>query len=68
MTAMHATVLDFDETEHTGHVVFDDGRAEAFSADAFAAGGLRLLRPGQRVRLERDDAGAIGLVTVATLP
>jgi cold shock CspA family protein len=65
---MHATVFDFDETDHSGHVVLDDGRKEGFSAEAFAAGGLRLLRPGQRVRLERDNTGAIDLITVATLP
>lgn len=68
MTAMQATVLDFDEREHSGHIVLDDGRRLAFAPPAFEASGLRLLRPGQRVRLELDDADAVSLVTIATLP
>jgi cold shock CspA family protein len=65
---MQATVLDFDESEHSGRVVFDDGHAELFSADAFRASGLRLLRPGQRVRLEKAADGRITSLTILTLP
>jgi hypothetical protein len=41
-----------------------------FDAAAFDAGGLRLLRPGQRVRIEVEgpkDAPRITLVTLQTL-
>lgn len=41
-----------------------------FEADAFDAGGLRLLRPGQRVRIEVEgakDSPRITLVTLQTL-
>jgi 2-phospho-L-lactate guanylyltransferase len=50
-------------------VLLDDGRELAFDAAAFAAGGLRLLRFGQRVRLERDAEGQrVVRVTIHTLP
>ncbi len=64
---MQGTVRDFDMTSRTGSVLLDDGTAVAFDAAAFAAGGLRLLRPGQRVRMEtRDDR--VVLITIITLP
>ncbi|HEY7043374.1 MAG TPA: hypothetical protein VH419_06880 [Nocardioidaceae bacterium] len=62
-----ATVWSFDETTRQGEVVFDDGRRLRFDAEAFAASGLRLLRAGQRVRLERDG-DAVRRLTVLTLP
>jgi hypothetical protein len=40
----------------------------AFDAAAFATSGLRLLRLGQRVRLEIDDAGRVRSLTIATFP
>ena len=49
---MQATVARFDPATGAGTVLTDDGRRVDFDADAFAAGGLRLLRLGQRVRLE----------------
>ncbi|HVA61082.1 MAG TPA: hypothetical protein VNG13_11185 [Mycobacteriales bacterium] len=62
---MQATVHSF-EPGGSGTVVTDDGRELAFGADAFARSGLRLLRPGQRVRLETSD-GRITLVTISTM-
>lgn len=49
---MQATVSSFDPETRTGAVLLDDGVEVPFPADAVAGSGLRLLRPGQRVRLE----------------
>jgi 2-phospho-L-lactate guanylyltransferase len=65
--AVQATVRSFDEHSRTGDVLLDDGSVLAFPARAFDASGLRLLRLGQRVRLELDDDGGIGFLTIATL-
>ena len=63
---MQATVATFDPETGGGTVLTDDGRRIPFDGAAFAAGGLRLLRPGQRVRL--DLAGdRVVRVTIATL-
>ena len=51
-----------------GSVLLDDGTALGFPADAFAASGLRLLRLGQRVRIERDPTGTVTRVTLPTMP
>lgn len=67
MTAVQATVLTFDPATGSGTVVADAGTVEAFGPDAFATGGLRLLRPGQRVRLIRSAEGEVEAVTVSTL-
>lgn len=60
-----------DPATSTGSVLLDDGRLLSYDADAFAAGGLRLLRPGQRVRVRLDgDLETLGTrvlaVTLAT--
>lgn len=67
MTAMQATVLTFDLESGAGTAVADSGAVLSFDPQAFAAGGLRLLRPGQRVRLTRSDDGVVASVTVSTL-
>ena len=64
---MQATVARFDPATGAGSVLLDDGRALPFSSDAFAAGGLRLLRLGQRVELELD-AGQVRAVRLAAPP
>ena len=64
---MQGTVATFDPDEHTGSVLLDDGTPVEFPAAAFAASGLRLLRLGPRVRLERSADGEITLVTLPTL-
>ncbi len=57
----------FDPGTGSGTVLTDDGRRVPYGGDAFAAGGLRLLRPGQRVRL--DTVGdRVVRITIATLP
>ncbi|MEI5006066.1 hypothetical protein ACIOWI_15820 [Streptomyces sp. NPDC087659] len=67
---MQATAYTYDPTTRSGSVLLDDGTPVDFDTAAFDAGGLRLLRPGQRVRIETDgegDALRITLVTLQTL-
>ncbi|GGV10836.1 hypothetical protein GCM10010260_56710 [Streptomyces filipinensis] len=67
---MQATAYTYDPETHAGQVLLDDGTPLPFDAAAFTAGGLRLLRPGQRVRIEtegRGDTLRITLVTLQTL-
>lgn len=73
--SMQATVATFDPESRCGTVVLDDGTELRFDAAAFDAGGLRLLRFGQRVNIAvADDASsddgtpAITAVTLATFP
>jgi 2-phospho-L-lactate guanylyltransferase len=65
---MQGTVSEFDPESRSGVVLLDDGSQVRFSAEAFAAGGLRLLRLGQRLRLERDNGGIVVRVTIPTMP
>ena len=53
---MQGTVASFRPKTRDGTVYLDDGTELAFSATAFAASGLRLLRPGQRVKLRMAGA------------
>ncbi len=48
---MQATVSAFDTETRSGRVLLDDGVELPFAGEALAGTGLRLLRPGQRVRL-----------------
>lgn len=67
---MQATAYTYDPTTRSGSVLLDDGTPVDFDTAAFDAGGLRLLRPGQRVRIEtagEGDALRITLVTLQTL-
>jgi len=69
---LQATVWTFDEVDRRGSVILDDGGLLDFGADAFDAGGLRLLRPGQRVRLSVDpdadgDVARVNAITILTL-
>lgn len=65
--AVQATVATFDPATGAGTVLLDDGRPVPFDGAAFAAGGLRLLRLGQRVRLEYAGDHIVR-VTLYTLP
>jgi 2-phospho-L-lactate guanylyltransferase len=64
---MQGTVASFKPETGDGTVYLDDGTELAFPAAAFAASGLRLLRPGQRVKLRMAD-GAITALTHISLP
>jgi len=55
---MQATVSTFDPSTGSGAVLLDDGVELAFDAATFRRSGLRLLRPGQRVRIETVGEGA----------
>jgi 2-phospho-L-lactate/phosphoenolpyruvate guanylyltransferase len=65
--AVQGTVTEFDEATGAGAVLLDDGVRLEFPGRAFAVSGLRLLRVGQRVRLERDDAGSVFRLTMVTM-
>lgn len=75
---MQATVRSFVPATRSGTVLLDDGVELPFDAAAFDAGGVRLLRIGQRVRLrtqpavlESDTGEAaprVVFLTIATLP
>jgi len=68
VSTVQATVFDFDPRDGSGTVVLDDGERISFGPPAFAASGLRLLRPGQRVRLDVSSAGDVERLTIVTLP
>ncbi|WP_424211591.1 2-phospho-L-lactate guanylyltransferase [Streptomyces sp. BI20] len=67
--SVQATAYTFDPSTRHGSVLLDDGTPVPFEAPAFDAGGLLLLRPGQRVRIETSGEGAgmhIDLITLQT--
>lgn len=65
---MQATAYTYDPETRGGQVLLDDGTPLSYDAEAFDAGGLRLLRPGQRVRIEvAGDPRRITLITLQTL-
>ncbi|AXK37268.1 2-phospho-L-lactate guanylyltransferase [Streptomyces armeniacus] len=67
LLAMQATSYTYDPDTRSGSVLLDDGTPLPFDAPAFDAGGLRLLRPGQRVRIEVEGEGDTRRVTLVTL-
>ena len=72
-TYVQGTVSGFDSESRTGAVLLDDGTELSFEAAAFAGSGLRLLRAGQRVRLETlqdegDDNITVLQVQILTIP
>ncbi|GAA2818077.1 2-phospho-L-lactate guanylyltransferase [Streptomyces showdoensis] len=64
---MQATAYTYDPETRSGSVLLDDGTPVEFGAEAFEAGGLRLLRPGQRVRIETAGEGGARRITLVTL-
>jgi 2-phospho-L-lactate guanylyltransferase len=68
---VQATVRSFDPATQSGSVLLDDGLELTFDRPAFRAGGLRLLRSGQRVRIRVDGElpeARVTFLTVVTLP
>lgn len=60
-----------DTATRTGSVLLDDGTELPYDAAAFDSGRLRLVRPGQRVRIEVTGQGRearVSALTLATLP
>lgn len=64
---MQATVKAYDRETRGGSVLLDDGSELAFEAPAFDAGGLRMLRLGQRVNIA-VEGGSITVITLSTFP
>ncbi len=62
---MQGTVRAYDAATRSGSVFLDDGTVLEFDAAAFDAGGLRLLRFGQRVNLAVTD-DKVSAITLAT--
>lgn len=56
---MQATVATYDPSTSAGSVLLDDGVELPFGPEALEGSGLRLLRPGQRVRLETAGEEAV---------
>lgn len=68
---MQGTVASFAASSRAGAVLLDDGTRLPFGADAFDRSGLRLLRPGQRVRLRTEGSGPerrVVFLTLVTFP
>ncbi|WP_406282333.1 hypothetical protein [Embleya sp. NBC_00896] len=63
---MQGTVYSFETESREGVVLLDDGSPVSFDAAAFDAGGMRFLRPGQRVRMN-VEGDRVTLVTLYTL-
>lgn len=63
---MQGTVATYDQRTRTGTLLLDDGSELGFPAAAFDRSGLRLLRLGQRVRIDRDENGTVTRVTLPT--
>ncbi|KOX05889.1 MULTISPECIES: hypothetical protein [unclassified Streptomyces] len=64
---MQATAFTYDPETRSGQVLLDDGTPVPFDRAAFDAGDLRLLRPGQRVRIETEGEGGTLRITLVTL-
>ena len=68
---MQATVRTFDPPTRSGTVLLDDGTEIPYDATAFDPSGLRLLRVGQRVRVElsgEPGSRRVEFLTIVTLP
>ena len=68
---MQATVRTYDAGSRSGSVLLDDGTQLEFDAEAFKAGGLRMLRFGQRVNLALTtgpDGDRVSVITLSTFP
>lgn len=64
---MQGTVAIYDPRTRSGTLLLDDGRQVPFPPAAFDASGLRLLRLGQRVRVEHDADGAVTRIALITM-
>jgi 2-phospho-L-lactate/phosphoenolpyruvate guanylyltransferase len=63
---MQGTVATYDPDTRSGTLLLDDGTEIAYPGEAFSASGLRLLRLGQRVRIDRDESGQVTRLTLPT--
>ena len=65
---MQGTVATYDADTRSGTVLLDDGTKMTYDEAAFLASGMRLLRFGQRVRLETNAAGQVTRLAIPTMP
>ena len=68
---MQATVRSYDPASRSGSVLLDDGTEMPYDGRALLGSGVRLLRSGQRVRIEPAGSGVdvrVGFLTIANLP
>jgi len=68
---MQATVSTFDDSTRGGRVLLDNGVELTFTGAALEGSRLRLLRTGQRVRLEtvtEEGVTRVLSVRILTLP
>jgi len=63
---MQGTISWFDPESHGGELLLDDGTPLRFGRDAFELSGLRLLRLGQRVRVEQAADGTVVKLAIPT--
>jgi 2-phospho-L-lactate/phosphoenolpyruvate guanylyltransferase len=63
---MQGTVSAFDPDTRSGELLLDDGTPVKFGTDAFDLSGLRLLRVGQRLRIERGLDGGVEKIALVT--
>lgn len=63
---MQGTVSTFDPATRSGSLLLDDGTQVDFGRDAFDLSGLRLLRLGQRVRVETGAGGKVDKIAIPT--
>lgn len=66
LEAMQGTVSVFDPDTRSGELLLDDGTPMTFGADAFDLSGLRLLRVGQRLRVEQGLDGTVEKIALVT--
>ena len=66
MIRIAATARSHDVPTGSGTLLLDDGTLVSYSGAAFSAGGLRVLRSGQRVTVDLEPDGAT--VSMVTLP
>ena len=64
---MQGTVATYDPAGRHATLLLDDGRRVDVPPEAVDASGLRLLRLGQRLRVESDDTGQVVMVTLVTM-
>jgi cold shock CspA family protein len=64
---MQGTISVYDPATRSGTLLLDDGTPVDFDQAAFDRSGLRFLRLGQRVRIERDAGGRVSRVTIPTM-
>ncbi|MEV4630158.1 cold-shock protein [Micromonospora sp. NPDC049523] len=64
---MQGTVATYDPQTRSGTLLLDDGTEVAFPAAAFDASGLRLLRLGQRLKIEHGSSGEVSRITLPGL-